>query len=315
MDHKGTRAIETERLLLRPFCVSDAKAMYRNWASSPEVVRYLTWPVHPSPEATKELLKQWAAGYADPSQYLWCVELKETGEAIGSLSVVRMEEETAAAEIGYCIGKAYWHKGLMAEAFRPVIRFLFEEAGCLRVSARHDVNNPNSGRVMQKCGLLFEGIHKQSGKNNTGICDMAVYAITKEDYDAHRRREAFRQKRASLRSFGGINLSSPEPEKLVGFYHDLLGLPVLEGGEDSFDGTELGFLKDGPRIWVWDETKWGKSGGGSANLVFYADDLSALWEVLQKHGYKAEPPRRMSWGGEELSLFDPEGNKLTILKA
>jgi len=63
--------------------------------------------------------------------------------------------------------------------------FLFEEAGFNRVCARHDTNNPNSGRVMKAAGMLYEGTMRQAGKNNMGICDYALYAITKDLYFNH----------------------------------------------------------------------------------------------------------------------------------
>lgn len=183
MKHAGTRPIETERLLLRPFRVTDAEDMYKNWASSPNVTKFLTWPVHCSPEATAELLKQWEAGYEDPAQYLWCIEWKKSREAIGSLSVVHIDENVRSTEIGYCIGEAYWHRGIMTEALRGVIAYLFANTGCNRICAKHDVNNPNSGKVMLKCGLSYEGTLRQAGRNNTGICDLSVYGLLRPQYE------------------------------------------------------------------------------------------------------------------------------------
>lgn len=46
MEHKGTKIIETERLILRPFRAEDAEPMFRNWTSEPEVTKFLTWPTH-----------------------------------------------------------------------------------------------------------------------------------------------------------------------------------------------------------------------------------------------------------------------------
>ena len=57
MNHCGTQYIETERLVLRRFSVSDAQVMFRNWASDPEVTRYLTWPVHDGAEVSKAVLE------------------------------------------------------------------------------------------------------------------------------------------------------------------------------------------------------------------------------------------------------------------
>ena len=67
MDHKGTKTIETERLILRKFSPDDAGAMFNNWANDPEVTRYLTWQPHVSPETTRELLTRWAEEAKDPA--------------------------------------------------------------------------------------------------------------------------------------------------------------------------------------------------------------------------------------------------------
>ena len=69
MTHAGTEILETGRLLLRPFRLEDAEAMYRNWASDKDVTKYLTWPVHASPEASAEVLAGWVEQYADKSFY------------------------------------------------------------------------------------------------------------------------------------------------------------------------------------------------------------------------------------------------------
>ncbi len=85
--------------------------------------------------------------------------------------------------IGYCLGDEYWHKGIMTEAFMRVIRFLFEEVDVNRIKSTHDVNNPNSGKVMLKCGLKYEGTLRKDEVNNTGVHDSAVYSILKEEYE------------------------------------------------------------------------------------------------------------------------------------
>ena len=74
MKHLGTKTIETRRLVLRRFTLSDAEPMYRNWASDPEVTRYLLWPAHESEEETKGILKGWIAAYDKTEKYLRILE-------------------------------------------------------------------------------------------------------------------------------------------------------------------------------------------------------------------------------------------------
>lgn len=178
LTHTGTKNMETDRLLLRPFVPEDADAMYRNWASSEEVTRFLTWPVHANPDITKQVLDSWCRNYANRDYYQWAIVPKALGEPIGSISVVRIEG--ACAEVGYCIGTPWWHKGYTSEALDAVLAHLFDRVGFDRVEAEHDVCNPHSGGVMAKCGMVCEGTFPQSGQNNQGSCDLRRYALAKE---------------------------------------------------------------------------------------------------------------------------------------
>jgi len=183
MQHQGTVTLETERLRLRRFTPGDAEMMYANWASDPEVTRFLTWPVHSSVDVTRQLLGYWSANYEKPDYYQWALELKDSGEVIGSISVVHMIEPLEEAEVGYCLGQRWWGRGLMPEALKQVLRYLFFEVGFNRVTAGHDIDNPKSGRVMQKAGMLREGVRRQGGRNNRGFVDMACYAILRSDME------------------------------------------------------------------------------------------------------------------------------------
>ncbi len=179
--HSGTRTIETDRLILRRFKVEDAGAMYHNWASDPEVTRFLTWQPHVSVEATAELLEDWEGRYENGACYNWAIVLKELGEPIGSISVVDQNDTLRKAHVGYCIGKKWWRQGIMTEALAAVIKFLFRE-GYQRIDSRHDPNNPHSGEVMKKCGMKYEGTLRNYDWNNQGYCDACFYSILAEEY-------------------------------------------------------------------------------------------------------------------------------------
>lgn len=180
--HKGTKTLETKRLILRKFIPEDAKPMYQNWASDPEVTKFLSWPAHQGIAVTEAVLQDWIVNYSNREFYQWAICLKETNkEPIGSISVISHDNSIAKAEIGYCIGKLWWHRGIMSEALRAVMDYLFDEVGFNRVSAKHDSNNPHSGGVMRKCGMLYEGTQRQASRNNQGICDVCCYAMLRSD--------------------------------------------------------------------------------------------------------------------------------------
>jgi len=182
MQHYGTLPLETERLILRQFRIDDAEAMYRNWASDPEVTKYLMWPPHGDSSVSAAVLAEWVKCYEKPDHYQWAITVKENGsEPIGSISVVEHEDSVAKMHIGYCIGRAWWHKGIMTEALQAVMDYLFDTVGANRLEARHDPRNPHSGAVMRKCGMKYEGTLRQSDRNNQGICDAAYYAILRNE--------------------------------------------------------------------------------------------------------------------------------------
>lgn len=182
MEHKGTAALETKRLLLRKFSLADAEAAFKNWTSSDNVTKFLRWRTHSDISVTVEYIKYLLGRYDKPDSYDWVITLKGSGEPIGSIGAVDIKDELGAAEIGYCIGENWWRQGYTSEALAAVIRFFFEEVGANRVWSEHDVNNPNSGKVMLKCGMKYEGTLRQANRNNTGLCDTAVYGILAKDY-------------------------------------------------------------------------------------------------------------------------------------
>lgn len=182
MQHKGTVLLETERLILRRFTEDDAPSVFANWANDDAVTRYLTWPTHTSVEVSQGYMRYCVQSYEQTNCYQWGIVVRETGELIGNISVVHADDNVDALELGYVIGRRFWGQGYMPEAVRRVIAFLFDEVGANRVSARHDPNNPNSGKVMRKAGMTYEGTLRQSDRNNQGVVDCACYAILRSEY-------------------------------------------------------------------------------------------------------------------------------------
>lgn len=182
MNHMGTCFLETKRLELRRFKEEDIEMVFNNWASEDKVTEFLTWPTHKSMEVTKMVISNWIKSYENNNFYQWAIILKDTNINIGTISVVKYSEEYNSVTIGYCIGSKWWGKGFVAEAFKEIIKFLFEEVKVNRISSNYDVNNPNSGKVMEKCGLKYEGTLREAGKNNKGIVDISIYAILLKDY-------------------------------------------------------------------------------------------------------------------------------------
>lgn len=182
MNHKGTQQIETNRLILRRFTISDAQDMYQNITSDLNVNKFLTWEIHRDISETRALLKAWEEKYRNPARYCWAVVLKESGEVVGNISAPTIKERSETVEVTYCLGSRWWGQGIIPEALKAVMKYLFTEVGVNRIEAGFDSNNPNSGRVMEKAGMIREGLLRQGGRNNQGLFDLVLYGILKKDF-------------------------------------------------------------------------------------------------------------------------------------
>ncbi|RDY26258.1 N-acetyltransferase [Romboutsia weinsteinii] len=183
MNHKGTKRIETKNLILRKLEMSDAEAVYKNWGSDEEVTKFLTWKPMESIEDSKYIIQMWVDEYERKDFYQWAIVLKSNqDEPIGTISIVRQDEEIGMVHVGYCIGKKWWNQGITSEALDALIKFFINEVKANRIESRHDPLNPGSGKVMMKCNMKYEGTMRQADINNQGICDYAMYALLAKDY-------------------------------------------------------------------------------------------------------------------------------------
>ena len=148
--------LETERIALRPWRESDAEALYR-YASDPDVGPRAGWPPHQSVEESLEIIRT-----LFHSDHIWAIELKETGEPIGCIGYYAHGESNINiglndAEAGYWVAKPYWNLGICTEALRLLIDYCFNVKGFDTLWSDFFVDNPASGRVMEKCGFHDTG--------------------------------------------------------------------------------------------------------------------------------------------------------------
>ncbi len=148
--------MKTDRIKLRPWRERDAEALFK-YASDPEVGPRAGWPVHRSVEESLDVIRNIFS-----NDHTWAIELNETGEAIGCMGYYTSAESnigigTDDAEIGYWVGKPYWNKGICTEALRLMIDYCFDVKGFHALWCDYFVDNPASGRVMEKCGFRDTG--------------------------------------------------------------------------------------------------------------------------------------------------------------
>lgn len=180
MNHTGTQPIETERLVLRRFRGSDAKDIFNNWASDPEVTKHLSWEAHKNIRITKRVLRDWISFYGNPDFYLWAITIKDDDSPIGNINI-HTAHIRKCGEVGYCLSRKHWNKGIMTEVLRAVLDFGLNRVGFERIQSYHKTDNIASGRVMQKAGMVHEGLLHKYGEGWDGnLFDCDLYSITKD---------------------------------------------------------------------------------------------------------------------------------------
>ncbi|HEX5379378.1 MAG TPA: GNAT family N-acetyltransferase [Phenylobacterium sp.] len=176
--------LETERLRLRPFRPEDRDDVHA-YGSDPMVSRYMVWG--PNSEADTDVF----LGKAIEAQSRWprhdvslAMELKATGQMIGSIRLWVVDAEQRTAEIGYCLARPQWRRGLTSEAALAMMTAGFDILGLHRIVATCDRRNRGSWRVMRKLGMRREGLLRRERMVKGAWRDTYLYALTEEDWAA-----------------------------------------------------------------------------------------------------------------------------------
>ena len=148
--------LETDRIILRPWLDSDADTLFK-YASDPEVGPRAGWPPHKSVEESLQIIRT-----VFNNDQTWAIVLKETGEAIGCMGYYTYGESNISigendAESGYWVARPYWNQGICTEALQLLIDYCFNVKGFHTLWSDFFVDNPASGRVMEKCGFRDTG--------------------------------------------------------------------------------------------------------------------------------------------------------------
>ena len=179
--------LETQRLVLRRFCVDDADNLV-DLDADPDVMRFVTGGVPTSrDEIENEVLPAFFGYYERYEGYgFWAVIEKATGEFLGWFHFrPRPDAVPGEVELGYRLRKSAWGKGYATEGSRALIRKGFTELGVQRVVAEAMAVNTASRRVMEKAGLTLVRTFRQpwpypiEGDEQGDV----EYALTKADWE------------------------------------------------------------------------------------------------------------------------------------
>ena len=187
---------ESKRLLFRPLAESDLDLSIKQW-TDPDVVRYAARRVYTASELAAEMpivVRRCAGGCVG----IWCLIDKASGEKLGTAILLPLPVELddtdwdlvvgdeipeGDIEIGYVLKKSAWGKGYATEACRRLLKFAFEESPLEEIVATIDPGNAASRRVLEKSGLVYQGIVRAYQY------DIPGFRITRQEWLENNRRE------------------------------------------------------------------------------------------------------------------------------
>ena len=183
MIFKGSKELETKRLLLRKIQPNDYIVAYKEWCSDIEQVKYTIHGIHKSEEVTKNIYDKWIEEYSNPKTFRWMIVLKDTNEPIGTIDINNAWSKFGCVEPGYIIARKYWKNGYATEATLAVMKYLFEECDVQTIYSEFMEDNIASRRVMQKCGMRQEGrLRNRCEDRNGKRQDLLSYSITRNEF-------------------------------------------------------------------------------------------------------------------------------------
>ncbi len=164
--------IITKRLVLRPFEMGDAQALF-SLLRDREVNRFLPWfPLNTLEEAKQYLCDRLVGRVSPASGFSYAVCLKPEDAPIGYVNVSGEESR----DLGYALVKEHWGQGIVTEACRAVIEKMKAE-GLPFLTATHDVQNPASGRVMQKLGMTYQYSYEELWQPKNKLVTFRMYQL------------------------------------------------------------------------------------------------------------------------------------------
>lgn len=184
MKNLGTKKLETERLILRRFELSDIEELFYNgYITDEKMTENMSWKPCRTIEEQYKIIENWVKEYNNLDFYKWLIETKDTHELIGGIDICNLYKKKDYGEVGYCISSKHWNKGYATEALRRVIEYLLIECDFHLVEAHYAGYNPASGRVMEKAGMKKDGeLRERRLDKKTGIYTPQIYySILKEE--------------------------------------------------------------------------------------------------------------------------------------
>jgi RimJ/RimL family protein N-acetyltransferase len=173
--------LETERLLLRPFQLSDASDVQRlagNWAIADTTMNV----PHPYEAGMAEAwISTHQPRFEAGELAVFAITLKADRELVGAVGL-QVDRSFDRANLGYWIGEPFWGLGYCTEAATSIVEYGFAELKLQRMYAQHFARNPASGRVLQKIGMSKEGTARQHTRKWGKFEDLVLYGLLRNEW-------------------------------------------------------------------------------------------------------------------------------------
>lgn len=150
-----TPSLITDRLVLRIFTADDVREVFDCWQSDADVARYMMWESSNDIEKAREFIDFELSMIENDKWYRWCIADKESGTIYGTCLVYFNDEENCW-DISYSLGKKYWGNGYITEAMKKAMDYTTNTLGIKEYIASHAIQNPASGKVIEKLGFQYE---------------------------------------------------------------------------------------------------------------------------------------------------------------
>jgi ribosomal-protein-alanine N-acetyltransferase len=188
INYLGTPRLETDRLILRKLELIDAQSVFDHWLSDERVSDNRVNAAHKAVSETIKRVTKIVTEYESKECCYWGIELKSSGELIGEIDLYDFDSSTENCEVSYSLGYNWWNNGYGTEALQAVVEFGFTQMNIHKISAAHNIDNPASGKIMMKVGMVQEGTIRHMIRNSKNqYKDCAVYGILQEDFLTYNR--------------------------------------------------------------------------------------------------------------------------------
>lgn len=181
-DFSSFPVLETERLVLRQFQLSDAADVLAYWGD-PYVQRF-NGPVYESVEKVRHGIERGQDEYKNQEGIGWAVTLRDEGKVIGGFGFHHWSKHHRRAEVGYDMARAYWGRGIASETLRAILRFGFDQMNLNYVYAGTIADNHESVRLLERIGFRREGTRREYSWEDDGTFhDGAMYGLLWHEFE------------------------------------------------------------------------------------------------------------------------------------